>query len=118
MTTSSICDYLQPSIPPPYASRTGPKYWNELLAQQPAPRRPAARVEQIDWLRHNREVAPETSLKGLEDSYVIENRRKVAAFIEHNRLRAFLQLALKPLNDAFGEAAVKTLTLVSDDEGF
>ncbi|MBI2816214.1 MAG: hypothetical protein HYX72_04680 [Acidobacteria bacterium] len=119
MTASSVCcDYVQPTVPPPYAPWKGAARLDKMRTGQPSPRRPPARIQQIDWLRHNREVVGETTLKGLDDSYVIENRRRVAAFIERNRLRAFLQQARKPLNDAFGEATVKTLTIVCDDEGF
>ena len=63
-------------------------------------------------------TAPERTQAELPDVYVIEDRSTVAAFIEENRLRGLLLQARNPLNAAFGEAAVKTLTLVRDDEGF
>jgi hypothetical protein len=54
----------------------------------------------------------------LEDTYVIENRREVAQFVEENQLGGLLKQARDPINKAFGEKAVKTLTVVEDDEGF
>jgi len=54
----------------------------------------------------------------LEDTYVIENRREVAHFVEENQLGGLLKQARDPINKAFGEEAVKTLTVVEDDEGF
>ena len=58
------------------------------------------------------------STNGLEDTYVIDDRPGVAAFIQHNRLRGLLLEARDPLDNAFGEAAIKKLSLVCDDEGF
>ena len=46
------------------------------------------------------------------------NRSAVPAFIKRNRLLEPLLEARGPLASAFGEAAVKKLTLVEDDEGF
>lgn len=50
--------------------------------------------------------------------YIFEDHSAVTAFIEQNRLRGLLEQAREPLNAAFGEAALKKLTLVTDDEGF
>ncbi len=84
-----------------------------------------------DWQMLNRELSPgfpprmgqtlgpyRIVEKGLEEVYVIDDRPSVAAFIEENRLRSLLLQARDPLNAAFGEASIKTLTLVHDDEGF
>jgi hypothetical protein len=57
-------------------------------------------------------------IEGLDTTYLIENRPEVARFIEENRLRTILLEARQPLNAAFGERPVKTLTLIRDDEGF
>lgn len=106
----------QPPVPPPYwaPQRTWP-------GEQPTDRRKrphgAGAFEDVRQ-RLNREVAPRSALKGLEDLYVIEGRSAVTAFIEENRLRGLLLEAGRPLAAAFGEAAVKTLRLVRDDEGF
>ncbi len=54
----------------------------------------------------------------LEGTYVIENRREVAQFVEENQLGGLLKQARDPINKAFGRKAVKTLTVVEDDEGF
>lgn len=60
----------------------------------------------------------DSTLKGLEDGYVIDDRPAVAAYIGQNQLRGILEQARGPLNAAFGEGAVKKLTLTEDDEGF
>jgi hypothetical protein len=57
-------------------------------------------------------------LKELEPFYVFEDRDGIAAFIERNQLRGVLLEARGALNAAFGEVAVKKLTLIEDDEGF
>jgi hypothetical protein len=54
----------------------------------------------------------------LEQAYVLEDRSAIRTFIERNRLLEPLLEARGPLTSAFGEAAVKKLTLVEDDEGF
>jgi len=56
-------------------------------------------------------------LRGLEEVYVFEERARVAEFVEQNRLRGLLLEARDPLVAAFGEAAVKKLSVVEDDEG-
>ena len=57
-------------------------------------------------------------LEALEQAYVIEDRSAIPAFIKRNRLLELLLAAREPLTSAFGEATVKKLTLVEDDEGF
>lgn len=63
-------------------------------------------------------VLRDPGLAELEQAYVFDDRSAVAAFIERNRIRRLVLEAREPLNTAFGEAAMKTLTLVRDDEGF
>jgi hypothetical protein len=58
------------------------------------------------------------SLSDVEQAYVIEDRSAVVAFIKRNQLLGLLLEAREPLASAFGEATVKKLTLVEDDEGF
>jgi hypothetical protein len=58
------------------------------------------------------------ALRELEELYVIEDRSAVAAFIMQNHLVDLLLEAYEPLNAAFGESAVKRLSLIEDDEGF
>lgn len=53
----------------------------------------------------------------LEKLYVFEDRRAVNAFIVEHRLRGLLDAAFEPLNEAFGDATLKTLKIVTDDEG-
>jgi len=54
----------------------------------------------------------------LDQAYVLEDRTAIPEFIKRNRLLELLLEARGPLVSAFGEAAVKKLTLVEDDEGF
>jgi hypothetical protein len=54
----------------------------------------------------------------LEQVYVLEDRTAILAFVERNALLEPLVEARGPLSAAFGEEAVKKLTLVEDDEGF
>jgi len=72
----------------------------------------------IRWEGPNRGIRRDLALKELEQVYVFEDRSAVAAFIERNRFRELLLEAREPLNAAFGEGAVKKLTLATDDEGF
>jgi len=59
-----------------------------------------------------------SELRALEQTYVLEDRSAVPAFIKRNRLLEPLLEARGPLISAFGEATVKRLSLVEDDEGF
>ena len=75
-------------------------------------------VEEGNWRKAKQEVPADHATKGLDDTYVIEDRHLVAPFIEDHRLRGLLLHALAPLNAVFGEKTLKTLKLVRDDEGF
>jgi hypothetical protein len=59
-----------------------------------------------------------SALRTLEQAYVLEDPSAILAFIKRNGLLEPLLEAWAPLSSAFGEAAVKKLTLVEDDEGF
>jgi hypothetical protein len=63
------------------------------------------------------EVHGDPALKELKQLYVFEDPSAVGAFIVRNRFRELLIEARDPLNAAFGETAVRKLTLVEDDEG-
>jgi hypothetical protein len=58
-----------------------------------------------------------SELRTLEQAYVLEDRSAILAFIRQNGLLELLLEACGPLTSAFGEAAVKKLALVEDDEG-
>ena len=58
-----------------------------------------------------------TAANELDKPYVFEHRRAVNAFILEHRLRALLAAASEPLNEAFGDETIKTLKIVTDDEG-
>jgi hypothetical protein len=50
-------------------------------------------------------------------SYVIDNRLAVNPFLAANHLHRVLREALPNLEAAFGKSSIKTLSLVTDDEG-
>ena len=108
----------QPGVPPPSTHLPIAPWPSERSTEQPRPPRPVGPLQDIHWQRLTGEVPADFSLKGLEEIYVIDNRSAVAAFIKQNCLRALLLQAREPLHAAFGESAVRTLTLVQDDEGF
>jgi hypothetical protein len=54
----------------------------------------------------------------LEHTYVLDDRPAIQAFMKRNRLLGHLLDARAPLISAFGEATVKRLSLVEDDDGF
>jgi hypothetical protein len=53
----------------------------------------------------------------LNQSYVIDNRDAVNPFLAANRLYSILREALPHLDAAFSKSTVKTLSLITDDEG-
>jgi hypothetical protein len=60
----------------------------------------------------------ESALSLIENTYVLVEREIVTTFIRENQLVGVLQEAREPINRAFGNSTVKTLTIVEDDEGF
>lgn len=54
----------------------------------------------------------------LDEIYVWDDRLPVLRFVEENRLRGLLLEARQALDSAFGDVAIRTLSLVRDDEGF
>jgi len=88
------------------------------LLEHPKPPEHAREFQNFQWEGPHREVRRDLALTELERVYVFVDRSGVAAFIERNRIRELLLEAREPLNAAFGEGAVKKLTLVEDDEGF
>jgi hypothetical protein len=56
-------------------------------------------------------------LEPLKRDYVISDAEKVAKFVEEHKLRGILARAAEPINQAFGETSVKTLTILEDGEG-
>jgi len=56
-------------------------------------------------------------IESLDRVYVFDERAEVQNFIRRNRLQPWLEQAIGPLNRAFGEPAIKTLKLDTDDEG-
>src|SRR5438309_245904 len=111
----------QPLVPvnaqvPP--TRSKPQDWT---AKQPRElKKPPRSVGSLEgwWQTVKEEVPTDYATKRLDEIYVLEHRPSVARFIEKNRLRGMLLQASQPLSEAFGDKAVKILSLMQDDEGF
>lgn len=88
------------------------------VLEHPKPMEQVGEFEYTQWERPNQEARQDPPLKELDEVYVFEERTAVAAFIERNRVRGLLLQARDPLITAFGEATVKRLSLIEDDEGF
>lgn len=58
-----------------------------------------------------------TAANELDKPYVFDDRPAVNDFILEHRLRGLLAAASQPLNEAFGADTIKTLKIVTDDEG-
>ncbi len=69
------------------------------------------------WDISYQQARQDPALRALEQAYVVEERSAIPEFIKRNRLLEPLLEARGPLASAFGEEAVKKLTLVEDDEG-
>ena len=93
----------------------------QALPEQPPAKKPSRSTRERNalWEPMHAEGVPSsgTSLRGLDDTYVVENRSMVVRFIEENRLLGMLLQAIKPLNTHFGERSIKMLSILSDDEG-
>jgi len=103
-------DYVQQQ--PEFQSRSVQQ--SQLWLIQPGVKKPPSgvKVQSLTW-------QPEPkNLTLLDDTYIIEDRAIVLRFINENRLLQVLLDAKAPLNANFGRESLKTLTLISDDEGF
>jgi hypothetical protein len=111
-------DYLeQPGVSPAPSRSTQGWSETERVASRKPPR-PTVSPAQGYFQEDKREVPPNHVAIGLDDAYVLERRAAVIDFIEENHLKNLLLQARDPLNAAFGGKAVKTLSLIRDDEGF
>ncbi|MGB7590902.1 MAG: hypothetical protein WBO19_06650, partial [Terriglobia bacterium] len=87
------------------------------LLEYPKPPEHVNEIQSIQQEWPYPEASQDRALTELERFYVFEDHSAVAAFIEQKRLRGLLEQAREPLKATFGEAALKKLTLVTDDEG-
>jgi hypothetical protein len=93
-----------------------PQHWFvQPVAKKPP--RPVGEVR-VPWEIAKQEAKGDYATKGLDVAYVIDDRVTVAQFIIENRLHGLLLQAQGPLEEAFTNRTVKTLSLVRDDEGF
>jgi hypothetical protein len=74
-------------------------------------------VASVADARFARGAIIDTGATELEKLYVFEDRAAVNTFVLEHRLRGLLAAASEPLNEAFGKATIKTLKIVTDDEG-
>jgi hypothetical protein len=84
---------------------------------QPTAKKPPCPVGPFNEVVLGSVPLPKTT-RGLDHAYVIEDRPAVTRFIEENRLHGLLLQASQPLKAGFGEDSIRTLSIVSDDEGF
>lgn len=124
MSTAPSCQFAnfceaQPEFQPP------PVYQPQDWSIQPTPKNRSRQVIQaveLFWEIVNLDVRQyalaDRTTQGLDETYVLENRPEVTRFIEVHRLHGLLLQATKPLKEKFGGDSVKTLSIVSDDEGF
>src|SRR5947208_1410610 len=63
-------------------------------------------------------MPPARDVEALDEIYVWDDRPSVLRFIEETRVRALLLDARQALDNTFGDDAIKSLSLVRDDEGF
>lgn len=113
--TLGFANYRE-QTPPAFHPPLQPEPW---LVQVPV-KKPAHRSGEIhvSWDNSKRCFSRRDATRGLDDTYVLDNRQVVSKFIAENRLHNLLVEAKEPLKERFGAATVKTLSLVSDDEGF
>jgi len=107
---------------------SAPRDFRELLAlfldeqtqivENPTSSQRAGDLLLTSWNAPYKEIGQESVLSAVEQAYVLDDRSDIPAFIRRNRLLELLLEAREPLTSAFGEATVKKLTLVEDDEGF
>ncbi len=124
MSTAPTCQFAnfreaQPQFQPP------PVYQPQDWSIQPTPEKPSSHLIQaveLFWEIANpgvrEHVLADRTTQGLDESYVLENRPEVTRFIEVHRLHGLLLQASQPLKEKFGDDSIKTLSIVSDDEGF
>ncbi len=113
--TLTAANYRE-QTPPEYHPPVQPESW---LVQVPVkkPLRRSGEV-QVSWDNPERCIVRRDATRGLDDTYVFDNRQVVSRFIEEHRLHNLLVQAKEPLKERFGATTVKTLSLVCDDEGF
>jgi hypothetical protein len=63
-------------------------------------------------------MPPARDVEALDEIYVWDDRPSVLRFIAETRVRALLLDARQALDNTFGDDAIKSLSLVRDDEGF
>jgi hypothetical protein len=83
----------------------------QLVASKKRPR--AVGVEELEQA-----VPSPQDSDALDKIYVWEDRPSILRFIDENRVRGLLLDAHDALDNAFGKDAIKSLSLVRDDEGF
>jgi len=97
-----------------------PVYQPQTWFVQPLAKKPPRPVGEVHvaWEIAKKEVPADRVPKCLDEAYVIEDRPAVARFMEEHRLHGLLLQAREPLKSIFGPKSIKTLSIVSDDEGF
>lgn len=108
----------QMPVPPPHGTPPEMRWPQAQPIALHKPPRPAEGVSAATRrLNCNRGMPSDHVVADLQKTFVIDDASRVAAFVRWNRLRGLLLEAKDALDSVFGEAAVKRLSLVSDDEG-
>lgn len=104
--------------PPSYGTRPEISWPKEQPTAPHKPPRPVGGASaETHWQNCNREMPPDRVIADLRKTFVIDDASRVAAFVRWNRLSGPLLEAKDPLDSVFGDAAVKRLSLLSDEEG-
>jgi hypothetical protein len=86
-----------------------------VTGQPPAPKKRPRAVGHGELVQA---MPPTQDVDALDEIYVWDDRLSVLRFIEDARVRGLLLDARQSLDEAFGYDAIKSLSLVRDDEGF
>lgn len=112
-----FANYLEQKQQPVATSTSwGEGQQRPLAEQRPASKKRPRAVGPDRDLRQ--EMPPAANVEALDEMYVWDDRASVLRFIEETRVRGLLLDARQALDDAFGEDAIKSLSIVRDDEGF
>lgn len=108
-----FANYKEEQFEPPISRHfQQPERFQDVYAKKP-PRAVA------DGIRGLGQAVPPSDIFGrLDEAYVLENRDTVLQFIERHHLVGILLQAIEPLQEAFTQKSVKTLSLVTDEDGF
>lgn len=108
-----FANYKEEQFEPPISLHfQQPERLQDVCVKKP----PRAVAEGIGGL--GQAVPPGDIFGSLDEAYVLENRDTVLQFIDRYHLIGILLQAIEPLREAFTQRSVKTLSLLTDEDGF